>query len=54
MPKRKRFDSILSRQLDATHLAIESLRQLPANPQRLLRLIALKARLKYLEARIPQ
>ena len=54
MPKpRKRFDSQLSRQIDATHLAIDALRSLPPTPERFARLIALYARLRYLQARIP-
>jgi hypothetical protein len=54
MPKRRRFDSKLSRQIDATHLAIDTLRQLPATKARTLRIAALTARLQLLEARIPQ
>ena len=54
MPKRRRFDRRLSQQIDATHLAIDTLRQLPPTPQRVLRILALQARLKFLEARIPR
>lgn len=53
MPKRQRFDRRLSQQIDATHLAIDTLRQLPTTPQRVLRIAALQARLKSLQARIP-
>lgn len=53
MPKRQRFDRRLSQQLDATHLAIDTLRQLPPTPQRVLRILALMARLKVLQVRIP-
>lgn len=53
MPKRRRFNRTLSRQLDATHHAIATLRQLPVTTTRNKRLAALTARLRYLESKIP-
>lgn len=47
------FDRILSRQIDATHFAIDILRHLPPSPWRVRRRRALRARLRMLEARIP-
>lgn len=53
MPKRKKFERRLSRQIDATHLAIDTLRQQPKTPARARRIASLLLRLNYLEARIP-